>query len=65
MTVRLSLTLEVKCTIIIATLFLICLWLYSPWLDLGRFFSFVIFFTQSVGLLGRGISSSQDRAICM
>jgi hypothetical protein len=29
-------------------------------LDLGRFFSFLIF-TQSVGLLGRGISPSQDR----
>jgi hypothetical protein len=33
------------------------LWLYSP-LDLGRFFSFLIY-TQSVGLLGRGISTSQ------
>jgi hypothetical protein len=35
------------------------LWLYSP-LDLGRFFSFLIC-TQSVGLLGRGISPSQGR----
>jgi hypothetical protein len=33
----------------------VCLWLYSPLLDLGRFFSFLIY-TQSVGLLGRGIS---------
>jgi hypothetical protein len=31
-------------------------WLYSPSLGLGRCFSFVIFFTQTVGLLGRGIS---------
>jgi hypothetical protein len=30
-------------------------------LDPGLFFSFVIFFTQSVGLLGRGISPSQGR----
>jgi hypothetical protein len=30
-----------------------CLWLSSPLLDLGRFFSFVIS-TQSVGLVGRG-----------
>jgi hypothetical protein len=30
------------------------LWLYSPF-DLGRFFSFLIY-TQSVRLLGRGIS---------
>jgi hypothetical protein len=37
------------------------LWLYSLLLDLGRFFSFVIFFTQTVGLLGRGISPSQGR----
>jgi hypothetical protein len=27
----------------------------------GLFFDFVIFFTQSVGLLGRGISPSQGR----
>jgi hypothetical protein len=31
----------------------IYLWLYSPLLDLGRFFSFLIN-TQSVGPLGRG-----------
>jgi hypothetical protein len=36
------------------------LWLYNPLLDLGRFFSFLIY-TQSVGLLGRGISPSQGR----
>jgi hypothetical protein len=36
----------------------ILLWLYSPLLGLGRFFSFLIY-TQSVGLLGRGISQSQ------
>jgi hypothetical protein len=55
---------------------LICLWLYSPLLDLGRFFSFLILHTvgrtpwtgdqpvarpQSVRLLGRGISLSQGR----
>jgi hypothetical protein len=34
----------------------IYLWLYSPLLVLGRFFSFLILFTQSVELLGRGIS---------
>jgi hypothetical protein len=36
-------------------------WFYSPLLDLGLFFSFVIFFTQMVGLLGRVISPSQGR----
>jgi hypothetical protein len=36
-------------------------WLYSPFLSPGLFFSFVIFFTQSVGLLGRMISPSQGR----
>jgi hypothetical protein len=38
-------------------------WLYSPLLGPGLFFSFVIFFTQTVGLLGRGISPSQDRCL--
>jgi hypothetical protein len=37
------------------------LWLYSLLLDLGLFFSFLIFFTQSVGLLGGLISPSQGR----
>jgi hypothetical protein len=36
-------------------------WRYSPWLGPDQFFSFVIFFTQKVGLLGRGISPSQGR----
>jgi hypothetical protein len=36
-------------------------WLYSPLLGRGLFFSFVLFFTQSVGFLGRVISSSQGR----
>jgi hypothetical protein len=36
-------------------------WLYSPLLGPGLFFSFVIFFTQTVGLLGRVISTSQGR----
>jgi hypothetical protein len=35
-------------------------WLYSPMLGPGLFFSFIIFFTQTVGLLGRKISSSQS-----
>jgi hypothetical protein len=35
--------------------------LYSPLLGLGLFFSFVNFFTQSVGLLGREMSPSQGR----
>jgi hypothetical protein len=39
-------------------LYIFDLWLYSLLLDLGRFFSFVIS-SQSAGLLGRGISSSQ------
>jgi hypothetical protein len=43
---------QINCTVL--------LWLYSPSLDLGRFFSFLIY-TQSVGLLGRRISSSQGR----
>jgi hypothetical protein len=34
-------------------------WLYSPLLGPGLFFSFVIFFVQTVRLLGRGISPSQ------
>jgi hypothetical protein len=34
-------------------------WLYSPLLGPGLFFSFMIFFTQKVGLLGRVISPSQ------
>jgi hypothetical protein len=34
------------------------LWFYSPLLDLGRF---SVSFTQSVGLLERGISPSQGR----
>jgi hypothetical protein len=37
----------------------IYLWLYSPLLCVGRFFRFFIFFTQSVGILGRVISPSQ------
>jgi hypothetical protein len=36
-------------------------WLYSPLLGPGLFFSFVIFFTETVGLLGRVISPSQGR----
>jgi hypothetical protein len=36
-------------------------WLYSPLLDPGLFFSFVIFFTQTIRLLGWVISSSQGR----
>jgi hypothetical protein len=36
-------------------------WLYSPLFGSGLIFSFVIFFTQSVGLLGRVISPSQGR----
>jgi hypothetical protein len=36
-------------------------WLYSPLLGPRLFFSFVIVFTQSVGLLGRVISPSQGR----
>jgi hypothetical protein len=34
--------------------------LYSPYLGLSLFFSFVIFYTQTVGLLGPVISPSQD-----
>jgi hypothetical protein len=37
-------------------------WLYSLLLGPDLFFSFLIFFTQSVGLLGRAISPSQGRA---
>jgi hypothetical protein len=36
-------------------------WLYSPLLGPGFFFTFVIIFTQTVGLLGRWISTSQGR----
>jgi hypothetical protein len=37
------------------------LWLYSPLLGHGLFFRFVIFSTQTVGLLGRALSPSQGR----
>jgi hypothetical protein len=36
-------------------------WLYSPLLGPGLFFSFVIFFSHSVELLGRVVSPSQGR----
>jgi hypothetical protein len=36
-------------------------WLYNPFLGPGLIFSFVIFFTQTVGLLERGISPQQVR----
>jgi hypothetical protein len=36
-------------------------WLYTPLLGPGLFFSFVIFFTQTVGLLGQVISPLQGR----
>jgi hypothetical protein len=42
------------------TFAVICLWLYSPLLDFGRFFSFVILYTVSRTPL-TGISPSQDR----
>jgi hypothetical protein len=38
-------------------------WLYSPLLGPGLFFSYVIFFTQTVELLGRVISPSQGRYV--
>jgi hypothetical protein len=43
--------------------FIILEWFYNPLLGPGLFFSFIIFFTQSVGLLGRKISPSQGRYI--
>jgi hypothetical protein len=36
-------------------------WLYSPLLDIGPFFTFVIIFMRALGLLGRVISPSQGR----
>jgi hypothetical protein len=36
-------------------------WLYSPLLGPGLYLIFVIFFTQTVGLLGRVLSPSQGR----
>jgi hypothetical protein len=36
-------------------------WLYNPLLGPGLFFTFVIFLTQTVGLLGRVIITSQGR----
>jgi hypothetical protein len=41
----------------------VCLWVYSLFLTLAVFFNFLIFFTQSVGPLGRGISPSQGRCL--
>jgi hypothetical protein len=43
-------------------MYLVCiyLWLYSPFLHLAFLF-FAFFYTQSVGLLGWGISPSQGR----
>jgi hypothetical protein len=40
----------------------IYLWPYSPLLDLGRFFS-LLMYTQSVGLLGCGFRPSQGRSL--
>jgi hypothetical protein len=37
--------------------------LYTPLLHLGLLFIFVIFFTKTVGLLGRGINPSQGRCL--
>jgi hypothetical protein len=37
------------------------LWLHSPLMGPGLFSSSVIFFTQTVGLLGRVVSPSQGR----
>jgi hypothetical protein len=37
------------------------LWLYSPLLELCRFICSFLIYTQSVGLLGRGISPSKGR----
>jgi hypothetical protein len=36
-------------------------WLYNPMLGHGLFFNFIIFLTQTFGLLGRVISPSQGR----
>jgi hypothetical protein len=36
-------------------------WVYSPLLRPGHFFRVVIFFKQTIGLLGRVISPSQGR----
>jgi hypothetical protein len=36
-------------------------WLYSPMLGPGLFLNLIIFFAQTVGLLGRGISPPQGR----
>jgi hypothetical protein len=40
-------------------------WHYSPVLGPGLFFSFVFFYTQTVGLHGREISASQGRYLHM
>jgi hypothetical protein len=61
LSICLSVCLSVCLSIYYLSLFLsIYVWLYSPLLNLGRFFSFLIY-TQSVGLLERGISPSQGR----
>jgi hypothetical protein len=39
------------------------IWLYSPFFDLGRFFSFLDLYTQAIGLLGQEISPLQGRYI--
>jgi 5'-3' exonuclease len=49
--------LETSCSCLVC----ISVWLYSPLLDLGHFSSFLSFFTQSVGLLGRRIDQSIGR----
>jgi hypothetical protein len=48
------------CHIITLILSFIHQWLYSPLLGPGLFFSFIIFFTQAVGVLGLVIRLSQD-----
>jgi hypothetical protein len=54
MQLKLRVACVMKCTSIY-------LWLHGLLFGLDRFFSFMIFFTQSVGLLGWEISRPQDR----
>jgi hypothetical protein len=62
LSVYLSTYLSVYLCMYLSTYPSIHVWMYSPLLDLGRF-SVSWSFSQSVGLLGRGISPSQGRYV--
>jgi ABC-type transport system involved in multi-copper enzyme maturation permease subunit len=51
----------IHCLFAFVVLVVIRQWFYSPLLGPNLFFSFIIFFPQTIGLLGQVISQSQGR----